>query len=162
MEVDMPKKISIGVLPLALLLAFVALASFIASRQLNGLQFIGEASAQARQESWTHPESLDAVIAAPNNHRILLENDRVRVLEVIVPPHRREPVHTHRWASVLHIDMPSRIRYYNSTGRMVREGGFVKRNEMRPTTLWMNPEEPHAVENISDIPFHAIRVELKR
>lgn len=158
----MPKKITIGVLPLALLLALVALASFIASRQLNEPRFIGEASAQSRRESWTHPESLDAVIAAPNTHRILLENDRVRVLEVTVPPRAREPVHTHQWASVLHVDVPSRIRYYDAAGRMLREGGSVKRDEMRPVTLWMNPEEPHAVENISDIPFHAIRVELKR
>ena len=38
---------------------------------------------------------MDAVAAAPGNHRVLLENDRVRVLEVTVNPGEREPLHAH-------------------------------------------------------------------
>ena len=41
------------------------------------------------------PASLDAVAAAPGNHRVLLENDRVRVVEITVAPGEREPVHAH-------------------------------------------------------------------
>ena len=33
---------------------------------------------------------------------MLFENDRVRVPEVTVGPHQREPVHTHYWPSVFH------------------------------------------------------------
>jgi hypothetical protein len=40
--------------------------------------------------------------AAPN-HKILLENDKVRVLDVYVATGEVEPVHSHRWPSVLHI-----------------------------------------------------------
>ena len=36
--------------------------------------------------SW--PPELDAVRAAPQSHRVLIDNDRVRVLEVIVEPGR--------------------------------------------------------------------------
>ncbi|MGO9650498.1 MAG: hypothetical protein ACLPOO_20895 [Terriglobales bacterium] len=44
-----------------------------------------------------------AVIAAPRNHKILLENDNVRVLDVTIAPGETEPVHFHRWPSVLYI-----------------------------------------------------------
>jgi hypothetical protein len=29
-------------------------------------------------------------------------------------------------------------------------------------TMWLKPEDPHAVENMTDTPYHAIRVELKK
>jgi hypothetical protein len=37
-------------------------------------------------ELWTWPDSLDAVEAAPASHRILFENDAVRVLETRIAP----------------------------------------------------------------------------
>ena len=43
------------------------------------------------------PPELDALIAAPKQHRLLLENDRVRVLDTEIAPGDRTPVHTHRW-----------------------------------------------------------------
>ncbi len=43
-------------------------------------------------DRWWKPE-LDAVTAAPQNHKILFENDEVRVLEVSIPPHSQEPLH---------------------------------------------------------------------
>jgi len=57
---------------------------------------------------WPYPDSLDALVAAPNFHRVLFENERVRVLEVTVPPHQREPVHTHRWPRVLYKEQTGR------------------------------------------------------
>ena len=47
------------------------------------------------------PDAQDALIAAPGNHRVAFENDRVRVLEATVPPHTKEPAHTHVWPGVL-------------------------------------------------------------
>jgi hypothetical protein len=40
--------------------------------------------------AWPWPRELDALIAAPDSHRLLLENDRVRVLEVVIEPGARE------------------------------------------------------------------------
>ncbi|MBV8846365.1 MAG: hypothetical protein JO307_26465 [Bryobacterales bacterium] len=45
-------------------------------------------------------DSTDAVVAAPDHHKIVLENDAVRVLEATVPLHSKEPPHTHFWPSV--------------------------------------------------------------
>jgi hypothetical protein len=43
---------------------------------------------------WT--KESNAVIAAPENHKILLENENVRVLDVTLAPGETEPVHSHR------------------------------------------------------------------
>ena len=45
-------------------------------------------------------DATDAVVAAPHNHKVILENDTVRVLEATVPLHSREVPHTHFWPSV--------------------------------------------------------------
>jgi hypothetical protein len=48
----------------------------------------------------TKVDATDAVTAAPHNHKVILENDMVRVLEATVPLHTREIPHTHFWPSV--------------------------------------------------------------
>jgi hypothetical protein len=52
---------------------------------------------------WPWPDDLDAMIAAPEFHTVLFEDDRVRVLDGRVPPGATVPVHTHRWGAVLYI-----------------------------------------------------------
>src|SRR5258708_6826482 len=46
------------------------------------------------------PDATDAVAAGPGNHKVILENDTVRVLEATVPLPSREVPHTHFWPSV--------------------------------------------------------------
>jgi hypothetical protein len=46
-------------------------------------------------ETWSWPDTMDATVAAPESHRVLYEDDRTRVLEVVIPPGVREPEHTH-------------------------------------------------------------------
>jgi hypothetical protein len=47
---------------------------------------------------------MDALLAAPASHRILLENDRVRVLEVVIEPQTREPEDTRDRGGVIPAD----------------------------------------------------------
>jgi hypothetical protein len=47
------------------------------------------------------PDSLDAVTAAPANHKVVFENDKVRILQVIGEPYVLEPLHTHKWPSIM-------------------------------------------------------------
>lgn len=122
-------------------------------------------SDQYNSSDWPWPESLDAIEAAPESHHILLENDHVRVVEVLIPPGEKEPIHTHRWPSVMLVDRAARIRYYDAEGDVAfespeREDGETV-EQSPPQTEWMEPEEPHAVENIDSTSYHAIRVELK-
>src|SRR5690606_35041475 len=52
----------------------------------------------------TWDPALDAVAAAPRHHKVLFENDNLRVLEVTLEPNDEEPVHHHRWPSVFVFD----------------------------------------------------------
>lgn len=106
------------------------------------------------------PRELDALIAAPDSHRLLFENDRVRVLEVVIEPGAREPEHTHRWPSVMIVDQPAGIRYYEH-GIQTFESPASETPEPGPKAIWMDAEGPHSVENIDSSPYHGLRVELR-
>jgi predicted metal-dependent enzyme (double-stranded beta helix superfamily) len=110
------------------------------------------------QQPWPWPDRMDAVLAAPASHRVLVDNDRVRVLEVTIEPGAREPEHTHRAPSVMIIDEPAPIRYHQGPALL-----FESQPPPRPgvRVRWMEPEGPHSVENTGPHRYHAIRVELK-
>src|SRR5258708_11836226 len=112
------------------------------------------------RQPWPWPERMDALIAAPASHRVVLENDRVRLLEVVIEPGAREPEHTHQAVSLMIVDEPARIRYY--VGDAVRFESRA-RSGTRPgmRVRWMEPEGPHSVENIDEHRYHAMRIELK-
>jgi quercetin dioxygenase-like cupin family protein len=113
-----------------------------------------------RTGEWPWPLELDALIAAPDSHRVLFENDRVRVLEVVIEPGGLEPEHTHRWPSVMIVDRPARIRYYEH-GIQTFESPVGDAPHIGPKATWMEPEGPHSVENINGSPYHALRIELR-
>ena len=125
---------------------------------------LAAAAAGAGAAEWPWGDELDAVAAAPDSHRVLLDNDRVRVLEVVIQPGEREPAHTHRWPSVMTVTEKARIRYYGADGELRFETPPRQGEGGPPAELgadWLAPEGLHAVENIDDRPFRALRVELK-
>ena len=116
----------------------------------------------AAQDDASWDPALDAVAAAPDSHRVLLENAHVRVLEVVLPPGHREPAHTHRWPSVMVGLDEARIRYYDAEGELRFETPEDKPlDDTELSADWLRPEPLHSVENIDDRPFRALRVELK-
>ncbi|WP_374437177.1 hypothetical protein [Tabrizicola sp.] len=115
--------------------------------------------------SWD--DELDAVVAAPNQHRVLFENDRLRVLEVVLEPGDEEPVHHHRWPSVFVFDRlkPPVVDITPSGQRLPPH-----RNVMQALESWdgrgclvvrMAPQPPGRVLNESDAALHGIRIEMK-
>jgi hypothetical protein len=89
---------------------------------------------------------------------VLFENDAVRVLDVIIEPGAREPLHTHRAPSVMIVDQPARIRYYTGD-TLTFESPIDAPMERR--TSWLEPEPPHSVENVDEHLYHAYRIELR-
>jgi len=109
------------------------------------------------------PKESDAVIAAPRNHKILLENENVRVLDVTLAPGETEPVHSHRWPSVLYVLTSGDFIDRDGQGNVVFDTRQLKTPLQYPLTLWKDPEAPHAVENLSKTTtLHLIRVEMKK
>ena len=110
---------------------------------------------------------LDAVIAAPGNHRVLFENDRLRVLEVILEPNEEEPTHHHRWPSVFVFDqVKGPIHDMAPDGTMLPPN----RDVIQAVQAWdgngclvvhMSPQPAGRVLNGSDMTLHGIRVEMK-
>jgi hypothetical protein len=104
------------------------------------------------------PEELDALVAAPEHHHLLLENEHVRVLETQIPAGETTAVHTHRWPSV---------QYVLSTTDFVRRDGlgnvvFDSRSGPRVEgTHWSEPLPAHSIENVGQNELRVIMVELK-
>ena len=108
-------------------------------------------------DKWWRPEN-DALAAAPKNHKLLFENDEVRVLEVTVPPGVREPAHAHRYPSVLYYISAAHMKEYSPGAPVVDRG---QKNDGDVIFLPVGP--PHQMENLeSGKPLKAIRVELKK
>jgi hypothetical protein len=57
----------------------------------------------ASEQNWLWPESLEAMVAAPDHHAILFENEELRVIRTRVLPGHLVPWRTHRWPCVLFI-----------------------------------------------------------
>jgi hypothetical protein len=109
----------------------------------------------------TWPEDLEATVAAPANHKILLENDQVRVLEVTLVPGAVEPLHFHRWPSVLYIQEAGDWMDRNADGEVIMDTRNMPPMSL-PLTMWKGPEAPHSPVNLSkDKWIRLIRVELK-
>jgi len=111
--------------------------------------------------------ALDAVTAAPKHHKVLFENDNLRVLEVTLNPQDEEPVHHHRWPSVFVLDqVQGPIIDFAPDGTELPPN----RDVLRAIQAWdgqgclvvqMEPQPPGRVFNGSDKPVHGIRVEMK-
>ena len=140
------------------LMSVGALAGYLAS----GLLQPGSAAAEGANEpqcAWA--AELDAVRAAPNNHRVLLENDRVRVLDVTVAPGEREALHAHCRPSVMYLMQEGLYRDYDEDGRLIEEVTVAPPASQYPMTLWLGPQAPHAVHNLDSRPTRLLRIELK-
>jgi hypothetical protein len=109
---------------------------------------------------WPWPDSLDALVAAPKHHKLVLDNDRVRVLDTRIPAGDLVPVHTHRWPAV----------YYTiSGGDFVRcdgDGNVLLDTRIRPHAAgqparFIESLPPHSIENVGTSEIHLISVEMK-
>ena len=139
-------------LPLLLALAVLALAPAASGQTLP--YHTGDPA------DW--PPELDAVIAAPANHTVLMENDRVRVLEVTMAPREVENHHHHRWPSVLYVMEAGDFIDRDADGQVIVDTREMGGLPPLPFTMWKDAEAPHSVENLSDVPIRLIRVELKQ
>jgi quercetin dioxygenase-like cupin family protein len=110
-------------------------------------------------EAW--PPELDGVVAAPDHHTVLFENEDVRVIETIVRAGDTTPIHTHPKTLMYVLSGSHFIRRSDSGEVMVdtREEGdsFVM-----PSVIWSDGTPPHVIENPAEDDLTVIGVELKR
>lgn len=113
------------------------------------------------EQRWGWPDELDAVVAAPAHHRVLLENERVRVLETRIEAGDRTPIHTHRWPSVEHVLSSANFVRRDGEGAVLLDTRTTQGPPEPAATLWSEPLPPHSLENVDDSELQVIMVELK-
>jgi hypothetical protein len=111
--------------------------------------------------TWEWPEELDALAAAPEHHSLLLENERVRVLETHIPPGETTAVHTHRWPNVQYLVSSTDFIRRDGPGDVVLDTRTSPRKTETHSTLWSEPLPPHSIENVGEHELLVIMVELK-
>jgi mannose-6-phosphate isomerase-like protein (cupin superfamily) len=113
-------------------------------------------------KEWPWPDSLDAVAAAPENHVVLFENDRVRVLDTLIRPGRRTPLHTHRWAMTMYVLSWSDFVRFDEHGKVAHDTRRSPARTNASAALWSEPMAPHVLENVGTVDLRVISVELKQ
>ncbi len=109
----------------------------------------------------TWDPSLDGVLAAPENHAILYEDDEIRVISVSIAPGAIEKPHHHRLPSIFVVDRLVKLRDFNgATGEEIALP--IPKDVEFPVTLKFLPQPLHYVENLDTRPFHATRIEFKK
>src|SRR6476620_7965156 len=122
----------------------------------------------ASSDPSTWDPALDAVVAAPKHHKVVFENEHLRVLEVTLEPDDEEPIHHHRWPSVFVFDQVSGpVHDFAPDGSQLPDN----RDVIKAIEKWdgkgclvvnMAPQPAGLVLNASQKTSHGIRVEMKK
>jgi len=96
----------------------------------------------------------DIVQISPDVHRVLFENDSIRLLEVIVKPGATVPMHTN----------PENINYILKAGtlRLINPDGSSVDVAVAEKQVIPAPVGRHAVENVGQTEVQTLCIELKR
>ena len=113
------------------------------------------------ESNWPWPEELDALKAAPQHHKLLFENECIRVLDTCIPPGDITEIHTHKWPSSLYIISWSHFIRYDKDGNILLDSRTLAASPAPATALWSDPLIPHALKNIGAADLHVISVEIK-
>lgn len=96
----------------------------------------------------------DPVKLAPEIYRVVLENDRVRVIDCHLKPGEKEPMHSH----------PNGAFVYYFTDAAMRgnelDGGTINSRNKAGDMIWRDPVT-HVGENIGNSEIHTLLVEPK-
>ena len=99
-------------------------------------------------------QEVDGLAASPDNFRLVLENEQVRILEYHIDPGVRDRPHTHP-PRVSHVISGGTLRIRLATGETfdVTEGAGE--------THWSGAAPLHDTENIGNTPIRILLIEVK-
>ena len=115
---------------------------------------------EPKTESW--PAHLDALVAAPEHHTLLFENEAVRILDTRIPAGAKTGAHTHRWPAALYVLSWSQFIRRDADGSVTLDSRNVPALATPPQALWSEALAPHSLENVGTSDLHVISVELKQ
>ena len=97
--------------------------------------------------------ALDPVKVDPKHFKVVLENDRVRVLRSTGDPHGKLAMHEH----------PARVTVYLTDlhNRSTTPDGKTQDTDRKKGEVTWSPAQKHSSENLGDKPTENIQIELK-
>lgn len=110
-------------------------------------------------EGW--PDPLDGVIADPDHHWVLFENDRVRVVQTQVKAGETTPLHTHVLPTLLYVMSGSHFVRRNGEGEVLVDTRTMQPPFVMPRVQWSDGTPQHTLENPEPDDLVVIGVELK-
>lgn len=113
------------------------------------------------ETTWLLPEEMDALQAAPQHHRLLFENDKVRVIDACIPPGETTGLHTHQWPASLYVISWSDFIRYDKDGNVALDSRTLSQTPAPSSALWTESLVLHTLKNIGDKDLHIISVEVK-
>lgn len=111
--------------------------------------------------TWPWPYQMDALLASPQHHRLLMENDKVRVMDTCIPPGESTSLHTHQWPASLYIISWSDCIRYDGDGEIIFNSATLPVQPAIFSVMWTEPLPPHILKNVGNKELHIISVEIK-
>ena len=106
-------------------------------------------------------DHLDAVAAAPKHHKVLLENEQIRVLETLLLPGEETEVHTHIWSGFLYIISWSDFVRYDEHRNIMMDSARLGSAPIPGTAILAAPLPAHSLRNVGSQNIHVILTEFK-
>jgi beta-alanine degradation protein BauB len=97
----------------------------------------------------------DALLAAPGAYGLLLENEKVRVMELTLEPGQKAAMHDHPNDHVVYVLSDARFRL------SFPDGSDAMFDLSAGETLWLQAG-PHETENVGTSEGHNLVVEIKK
>ena len=95
----------------------------------------------------------DVVKVAPESYKVLLENDRVRVLEYRIKPGEKDAMHSHP-AYIVYPLSSAKVKFTFPDGKTIEREG-------KAGEVMFFEAEAHATENVGSTEAHGLIIELK-
>ena len=106
-------------------------------------------------------QNYDALEVAGNHHRLLFENENVRVLEVIIPPGETTEFHSHPMPGVFITIQPATRVSRNLKGKVFKTTKREDFDPFQPAQWREGSDAPVSVIVTDSIAMKVIRVEMK-
>jgi len=121
---------------------------------LIAASLIGAGTCNTQEAPKGESQIPDAVTADSAHYKIEFENEFVRTLRIHYGPHERGNMHNHPHSTTVFItDGKLKMTFPDGKSRV----GTVKKGQV----VW-EEAGPHQPENLTDEPFEAVRIELKK
>ena len=106
-------------------------------------------------------DDLDGPVAAPDHHRILFEDDHVRVIETVIRAGDTAPLHTHLVPHLVHFTSGSQFVRRDASGAVLLDTRSLGPATTIPEYSWNDGLGPHTLENVGPDDIVATSIERK-